>query len=41
MLTGSGGEGLVFRRGVEAGAAGIVPDAFQVFLFDETVAVFP
>ncbi|MDR0707261.1 MAG: hypothetical protein LBF60_05215 [Treponema sp.] len=33
-------EGLAFRGGVETGAADIVPDAFEVFLFDETGVVF-
>ncbi|MDR0707580.1 MAG: hypothetical protein LBF60_06870, partial [Treponema sp.] len=38
--TVEGGQDLEFRGGVETGVADIVPDAFQVFLFDETVIVF-
>jgi hypothetical protein len=35
-----GGQGLEFRGGVEAAVADILPDAFEIFLFDETVIVF-
>ncbi|MDR1986989.1 MAG: hypothetical protein LBP88_08480 [Treponema sp.] len=34
------GESLEFGGGVETAAAGILPDAREVFLFDETVVVF-
>jgi hypothetical protein len=38
--TVDGRQGLVFCGGVETGVADIVPDVFQVFLFDETGIVF-
>jgi hypothetical protein len=38
--TVDGGEREVFRRGVEATVANIVPDALQVFLFNKTGVVF-
>jgi hypothetical protein len=34
------GEGLMFCEGIEAAVADILPNAFKVFLFDETVIVF-